>query len=282
VFDNMHIGIFAKTFVRRSLEETLDAVKEHGLDLIQLNMSCLGLPTLPEKPEWEAAEEAKRTFDKKKITVCAVSGTYNMAHPDPQVRRRGLDRLKNLAAVCRAMGTPVITLCTGSRDPDNMWRFHPGNAAPEAWEDLVFSMEEALAIADEYQLTLAIEPEPANVVSNAERAKTLLDLMQSPRLKVVMDAANLFGSGNRPDMRGEMDRAFDLLGDHIILAHAKDVAPGDTLLYVAAGQGVLDYDHYLSLLKQCPRDVPLILHGLDESRVPESVAFLQDKLNKRE
>ena len=47
----MRLGIFAKTFVRPTLEQTLDAVKTHGLDCVQFNMACAGLPTLPEQIE---------------------------------------------------------------------------------------------------------------------------------------------------------------------------------------------------------------------------------------
>jgi sugar phosphate isomerase/epimerase len=47
------------------------------------------------------------------------------------------------------MGTSVITLCTGTRDPENMWRWHPENASSQAWSDLLSSMEAALRIAGE-------------------------------------------------------------------------------------------------------------------------------------
>ena len=43
----MHLGIFAKTLLRPTLEETLDAIVAHGLTHVQFNMSCVGLPTLP-------------------------------------------------------------------------------------------------------------------------------------------------------------------------------------------------------------------------------------------
>ena len=45
----MQLGIFAKTFPRPTLERTLDAVVAHGLTHMQFNMSCVGLPTLPDK-----------------------------------------------------------------------------------------------------------------------------------------------------------------------------------------------------------------------------------------
>jgi len=44
----MQIGIFAKTFVRSTLEATLDAVVGHGIGYVQFNMACAGLPSMPE------------------------------------------------------------------------------------------------------------------------------------------------------------------------------------------------------------------------------------------
>jgi sugar phosphate isomerase/epimerase len=276
----MRLGIFSKTFIRDSLEDTLVAVKANGLDHIQFNMSCAGLPSMPDRIEHEVAAKVKAEAEQRNLTISAVSGTYNMTHPDPKVRSQGLIKLRNLAAICGTMGTSVITLCTGSRDPNNMWKWHPENSSQEAWGDLVSSLEEALKIAEEYRVTLAIEPEAANIIYNAERAKTLLDLMQSPRLKVVMDAANLFHPEDVSDMRGVMHHAFELLGDHIILAHAKDLAFGSELSFLAAGQGELDYDYYISLLRSASFNGPLIMHGLNESQVPACVEFLRSKLGK--
>ena len=56
-------------------------------------------------------------------------------------------------------------------------------------------MREALQIADEHRVTLGVEPEVSNVVDSARKARRLLDEMQSPRLKIIMDVANLFHAG---------------------------------------------------------------------------------------
>jgi hypothetical protein len=45
----MRLGIFAKTFVRPDLAATLDAVAACGLDSLQFNFSCSGLPNLQER-----------------------------------------------------------------------------------------------------------------------------------------------------------------------------------------------------------------------------------------
>jgi sugar phosphate isomerase/epimerase len=79
-------------------------------------------------------------------------------------------------------------------------------------------------------------------------------------------------------MREILDEAFELLGDHIVIAHAKDLSQDGEAGHEAAGTGRLDYDQYLSLLAKAGFDGPLILHSLNESQVDQSVAFLRRKL----
>ena len=273
----MKIGIFAKTFVRPMLSETLDAVAGHGIRTVQFNLACAGMPSMPERLEPELAATIRLELAARNLDMAAVSGTFNMIHPDPEQRRAGLRRLRVLAAACRELGTSVITLSTGTRDPDDMWRRHPDNGTPEAWRDLSAAMLEAVEIADEHDVTLAFEPEVTNVVDSAAKGRRLLDEVGSPRLKVVMDGANLFHAGDLPRMREVLEEAFALLGRDVVLAHAKDLSRDGDAGHEAAGRGQLDYDLYLSLLRRAGYGGPLILHGLTEAQVGSSVAFLRAK-----
>ncbi len=283
----MQIGIFAKTFPG-PLEHCLDVVASYGLHTIQFNFSCVGpgAPSLPDRIEHSLAQRIRLETERCSIKIAAVSGTFNMIHPDQAKRQAGLRRLRELAGACAGIGTSIITLCTGTRDSEDMWRAHPANSSPEAWADLVISMQEALLIAEQYNLILGIEPETANVVSSAQAAYHLLQEMQSPRLKIIIDPANLFHGGDLPQMQEVLNKAFDLLGPEIVLAHAKDVSfDSDTIHHVAAGKGLLDYEHYLSLLQEVQtqnHSVPLILHGLKETEVERSLAFVHGKSNRKE
>ena len=268
----MRLGIFAKTFARDGLGETLDAVVECGLRTIQFNLALTGGPPLPAEIPAELAARVREEVARRELTMAAVSGTYNMAHPDPAVRAGGARRLETLIAAAPALGTRVVTLCTGTRDPEDMWRRHPGNAAPEAWRDMRASLEPALAAAERHGVTLAFEPEHNNVVAGAAAGRRLIDELASPRLKVVIDPANLFPGGDLHRQGDTLREAFDLLGEHLVLAHAKDVRADGTI--VAAGRGDLDYGLYLELLARHDRSVPVVLHGLTEQEVPDSVAFV--------
>ncbi len=275
----MRLGIFARTFSRPTVEGVFDAVKEHGLDCVQFNMACAGLPSLPDYIASSLVTHIHDASMSRGIEIAAVSGTYNMIHPDPQVRQADLRRLQILAAACHGMGTSVITLCTGTRDPEDMWRWHPENASSQAWSDLLFSMDAAVRIAEKEQVTLAFEPESANVVSTAAKGHALLAVMHSPHLKVVIDPANLIDPGDERQMSQVLDEAFDLLEEHIVLAHAKDRGSDGT--FKAAGEGILNYDQYVRLLRAAAFDGPLILHGLTEGQVDATLEFLRGKLQRR-
>ncbi|MEJ7677553.1 MAG: TIM barrel protein [Segetibacter sp.] len=102
--------------------------------------------------------------------------------------------------------------------------------------------------------------------------------MKSDNLKVVMDAANLFQINNVQQMQETMDKSFYLLGNDIVIAHAKDIKiSNEDLEVVAAGDGILNYDTYLRLLQKYHFKGALILHGLDEQQVETSVDFLKQK-----
>jgi sugar phosphate isomerase/epimerase len=271
----MRLGIFAKTFVRPTLEETLDAVVAHGLDCVQFNMACAGLSSLPERVPGNLARRIGQEMAARNLTMAAVSGTFNLIHPEPAQRQDGLRRLRVLAEACPWMGTRVITLCTGTRDPNDMWRRHPANDAPDAWEDLTQSLGQALDIVEETDVTLAFEPETANVIDTAQKGARLLRQMRSPRLKVVIDPANLFRPGDAFRATEVLDQAFNLLGASVVLAHAKDFTQDGK--HVAAGKGLLNYDHYLAWLRKIEFPGPLILHGLGEAEVGECLTFLRKK-----
>jgi len=276
----MQIGILMKTFARPTLEARLDAVKVHGLDCGQLSMDCAGLPAMPDEIAPELVARIRREADARGITIASLEGTFNMSHPDAEQRRAGLRRLRVLASACRALGTSKIHLCTGTRDPGNMWRRHPDNDSPEAWRDMVACIREASDIARQAGVTLAFEPEVNNVVDSAKKARRLMDEIGSPHLKVTIDPANIFHAGELPRMREVLDEAFSLVGKDIVLAHAKDLDHDGDAGHLAAGHGKLDYDRYLSLLRACGFQGPLLLHGLTEAQVPGCVAFLRDKFTR--
>lgn len=275
------IGILVgSTYTTGTLEERLDEAQAHGVACVQVSMSCAGLPDLPEAIPAGLPERFRREAAARGLPIASLQGTFNMCHPDAEHRRTGLRRLRLLAEACAPMGTSTIHICTGTRDPNSMWRRHPDNQTPEAWRDMAACIREAVEIARQAKVVLAFEPEVNNVVDSARKARQLMDEMGSPHLKVTMDPANIFHAGQLPRMREVLEEAFALVGKDIALAHAKDLDRDGDAGHKAAGEGLLDYDLYLRLLRANRFSGPLLLHGLSRAQVPGCVAFLKGKLAK--
>lgn len=271
----MKIGIMSKTFSGPTLEEELDAVVDHGISIMQFDLSSAGIPS-PDRLDDDVCSKIRKAFKIRDLTMVAVNGFFNMIHPDPQHRETGLENLEVLAAACEKLGTSVIALATGSRH-EVLWFPHPDNGTPEAWTDLLECMGKAVEIAEKHNVTLAFEPEVSNVCDSAQKARQLIDEMGSPNLKVVMDGANIFHKGELPRMAEILDEAFSLLGKDIAFAHGKDLDKDGAAGHVPAGKGVLDYSRYLALINDLNPNMPVVLHGLKEDDVDGCVAFLLDK-----
>ncbi len=278
----MEIGIFTKVFSRPTLEQVLDAVQATGLHRVQFNMESAGLNPMPDEIPAGLAERIRDEIAARDLAIASLQGTFNMSHPDPEARRSGLRRLRLLMNISGTLGTSVLAICIGTRDRENMWRHHADNTTPEAWQDMTACVREAVRMAEDLGLALALEPEVTNIVDSAEQARRLLDEIGSPHVKITMDAANLFHAGELPRMAEILDHAFALLGRDIVLAHAKDIQHDGEAGQEPAGKGLLDYPRYLSLLEKYGFTRTLLLHGLSENDVPGCISFLRKNLSALE
>jgi sugar phosphate isomerase/epimerase len=275
----MRLGIFAKTYDRADVASCLQAVADAGIPATQFNLSVAGLPTIPDAPVPDAVvHQIRAAAGQASVALAAISGTFNAAHPDPAHRQAYLDRFPHLCAAARDLQIDVITLSSGSRDPDDMWRWHPDNADPQAWADSRTTLRAVAALAEDHGLTFAVEPEHSNIVATAEQAIMMLDQVGSPALKIVYDAANLLDPDDY-DAAAAADaisRDIATLGPHIVLAHAKELiahrAPA------APGAGLLPWPLIVQTLHEIGFDGTLVTHGLPETSVPLAVATLSAAL----
>jgi sugar phosphate isomerase/epimerase len=271
------LGVFAKTYERPSVDEVFASAAGDGFSCVQFNLACIGLDTLPRDlvPE-RISVEINRAARRHNIEVVAVSGTFNMAHPFVTVRDDGVQGLKNLIAWAAASKVPIVTLCTGSRDAADMWRAHPENGSPQAWQDMLKTLTQALGAAEAAGVILAVEPEPANVVSNANSARRLLDTEGSPSLKIILDPANLVNLEAPNGDREGLARAIDLLVADTVLVHAKDRRADGSVC--PAGEGIVEFLPFLDRLQRAGYNGPLVVHGISENEVPTAVHHLRSTL----
>lgn len=258
---SIYPAIFSRTYPTGRVTEALQAIRADGFQGAQMNLSSFGMESLPDHLDDAALEEGRREAARLGLTLAALSGTYNMAHPDAMTRQADRPRFVNVLRAAQAIGTPVVTLCTGSRHPTDKWGAHPDNRSPEAWADLRAELDWALVAAAAYGVVLAVEPEPGNVVRDAAVARTLLDEVGADHLKIILDAANLIGVTGLDRQADIVAEAIELLGPDVALAHAKDI-DGDGRV-VAPGRGAIDLPGFVSALVAGGFDGPLVGHGFE-------------------
>lgn len=270
----MELGIFSKTYQVSDIDETFDRMCADGLACTNLNFANAGLSVMPEEYDRAALERIGRSAGAHGISMPSVTGTFNMIDPDEKARESGIRQFENHCRMASALGIPVISLCTGSKNPESKWKWHNDNLLPQAYTDLMHTTEKLLSYAEEYGVILGVEPEVSNIINSPAAADRYLRDAASDRLRIIIDGANLFTAENAGDMRGVLDEAFELLGERIVLAHAKDLSLQNGVSFVAAGEGELDFAYYISLLRAADYNGALVMHGLSEKQVAQSRDYL--------
>jgi sugar phosphate isomerase/epimerase len=268
----LEVGIFARTFTSASLADTLSAVSALGFRALHFNLACAGLPLLPDDLDRAPCATIRDAFARHRIQMVGVSATYNTIHPDCARRYADTQRARRVIALSPVLGTRLVSLSTGTRDAENMWRGHRGNDAPDAWRDLLDTLASLVEVAEDAGVVLGVEPERNNVVSSARRAVRLLEEMRTPHLRIILDPANLVNPASPGSQHDILAEAFELLAPSTVMLHAKDVAAAG---HVAAGLGWLDYGHIFELIGRHHLTCPIIIHDVAPADVPRARAFVE-------
>ena len=263
------LGVFETVYPRQNLEDSFRALVNAGFASVQFDLASGEVDAWAGPVDPMDLRKIVTAATATDVSIPAISGTYNMAHPDPAVRAAGLVGIQRVIEVAPVLGAAYVTLCTGSRSLRSMWHEHADNASAEAWRDGQRSIEAALETADRNGITLLVEPEPANVVGSAALARRMLDEVGHPRLKVVLDPANVVLSDLNRTPTDVLSEAFELLGADIEFAHAKDLRANGT--FCAAGTGIVPWPHYRSLLDGIDYQGDVIFHTLTEADVSRAL-----------
>lgn len=286
----MKTGICTTDFKTMPCEQLFSRIAEIGFETVQLAFAsvaeCGYTPDesieIPESVDPAVVKLIRETAGRYGLEISAVNGTFNMTHPDKVVRDEGIRRWRGFVEAVNGLGVKYISLCSGTRSRVSLWSYHPDNMNEDAWSDMIATVSACTAIAAEYGITLAVETEVANVINTPERARRMMDEVNSPYLKMVMDCANLFHPGQaKVENSADIIRhAFDAFGSDVVIAHGKDINAGDGIEFCATGRGIVDFGVFIEQLDKYGYKGDMLLHGIyDEEDMPRALAFFRQQLN---
>ena len=169
--------------------------------------------------------------------------------------RRQLQHARIVNAHC--VGFAITT----DRGTPAMW-------SQETWKRCIRSVKELAREAEQTEMNIAAHPHIMSPLMSTERYQQLLEEVDSPRLKVLLDPVNLTWP-QRFYQNGDMIlELFDTLGDAIVAVHAKDMtmsgvkSQGEFLSVVniqeaVPGTGQLDYPQLLRSLSKLNHTVTI-------------------------
>ena len=259
-----HTPYAAEVLFRKMKERGFEAVQFAFSSIAETDFTPNGQIEIPAVIPSAAIQAVRENAEKYGIPVEVINGTFNMAHPDRDIREEGIRRFEILCRAAKELGAKYISLCSGTRNADHLWSPHPDIDTQEAWNDMLDTVSRCTKIAEEYGIILAVESEASNIISTPERARSLMDTVGSPNLKMILDCANLFhaGEAHKENVCKTLEHAFALYGNDIVLAHGKDIREGDGIDFCGTGLGIVDFAYTAALLEQYDFTGNMFLHGI--------------------
>lgn len=202
-----------------------------------------------------------------------VLGTYvELAIDDEAVRTRNAADFKSQLAVCKALNAG----CIGT-ETTNMALQPAGTSRERAQYLLCKSLESILPEAERLGVTVGIEPVSYHSMNTPEATRHILDIMQSPALKVIFDAGNLLTADAVHDQARLWDRVGDLLGDKIVAVHFKGEAFDEkgNPLSTSLEDSVIDFDSAFAMLRTLPQTLPVLREEAVPARAATDTAIMR-------
>lgn len=263
----MQLGIRLHDIAKGSLPERLAIAKEQGFTCGHLALSKV-------IEEYSVADSAltpgyamyhKRMFEKYGMDIAVLGCYLNLAHPDPQKLSEIQNRYKAHIRLASMLGCGVVGTETGA--PNEKYAYEEACHSEEALQLFIKNVMPIVRYAEQMGVVFAIEPVFKHIVYNPERARRVLDAVDSPNLQIILDPVNLLDISNYTRQKEIMQEAIELLGKEVAVVHIKDyVVSEGKLVSVAAGNGAMDYTDLISFIK---KDKPFI-HATLENTTPDN------------
>ncbi|MDD3429888.1 MAG: sugar phosphate isomerase/epimerase [Oscillospiraceae bacterium] len=275
----LQLGLRLHDAEKLPLEQLLPLVRQKGYTCTHLALSK-ALPQLPCTPGALTpgyANYLRNLFAENKLDIAVLGNYLNLAHPDDTVIEASLEKYYAHIRFASLLGCGMVGTETGA--PNTTYTYCPECRSDAALSAFIKNLTPAVRCAEQYGVTLAIEPVARHIVYNAKRCRAVLDEIGSHNLQVLFDPVNLLDLEN-VENRDEVFMEFiELLGADIAMVHLKDfirVKEGHGLKSVGAGTGEMNYTSVMRFLK---REKPFVYATL-ENTTPENALFCRQAMEK--
>ena len=161
------------------------------------------------------------------------------------------------------------------------YAFTPDNHTDEALGVFIEGLRPVVDYAEKMGVIIAIEPVYKHIVCNFERARKVLDEIDSPNLQLIFDPVNVLYAGNYEKQDEIIRTAFELCGNDICCMHLKDfVLENGEMKSVRSGSGLLNYPLLMSYVKTYKPFVHCLLENTRPENAVGAKHFVEEQYGK--
>jgi sugar phosphate isomerase/epimerase len=227
-----------------TLTDALESIAAMGFTHVEL----LTMPPHLHAADEEAWPNVKATIARLGLRPVAVGPMYfdlNLASTNPAVRLMSVEEVIANVRLAAELGAPNVVVSAGRRNP-----LFPA-PLELAWDLATDSLGRCLKSAEQYGVTLCLEPLPYSFLDTGVAVRTMLDQVASPHLRAVLDTANSHS------VEGVV-AATQALAGHIAHVQMSDTIQG-AFRHDAIGKGEIDFRTALQALAAARFEGPVIL-----------------------
>jgi sugar phosphate isomerase/epimerase len=232
----------------------------------------------PESISTAAATEFGQRCASEGVAI-AEFGQYGTCFVQTGYRDSRLTTVREACRVATAMNCPVVIVGIGSHNPRGQWLADRENFTSATHLELIPALREAAKIAEDAGLVLALECHITTSLRDAETARSILDEIASPALRVHLDAVNWMTFETILENGPAIAAMYETLGpDRIAGAHSKGATLADQLIIhmdevpTGAPGDLIDHEAVVGGLAALPGERWLVIEHLGVADMPAARA----------
>lgn len=272
----MNIGIRMHDSPPGTARERADFLRSQGFSCVQLTLGKILEPAASQPAAATPGLAAQIRRDLGDMDVAVLGSYLNLTHPDEAAYQDILKRYRANIQMARWLNAGCVGTETGNPNAD--YAYDPVRShTPEALEMFIRRVAPVVECAQNFGVTLALEPVYTHIVHDGKIARRVLDTIASDNLKIILDPVNLLHTDNIARRDDVIREAIDLLGEDAVIIHMKDYRLTENgVVSMACGLGEMDYTDILRFAKYQKPFVQLIL----EDSLPENAEGARLHLEK--
>lgn len=276
--DTLRLGVRGHDMPKAPFDELVKSISDAGFCCTQLALAkaIRDFNIGSEAMTSGMADYMKKEFEKNNVSVSVLGCYKNLANPDAEQLKKIKDSYMHHIRFAKFLECGMVGTETGAVNTE--YKYTPENHTDQALHIFIENLKHIVEYAEKMGVCIGIEPVYKHIMCNVERTRKVLDAVNSPNLRVILDPINLLNAENEKQHEKIVEEAFDVLGNEIDAIHIKDyVVKEGNIVYekVTVGEGNFNIPHFLGILKEKKPFINVLLEASTPENVKASCEYIR-------